>query len=70
MRTLAMALFLLTGLTLSAQGTIDREVGEFHEITLIQKACNKILLIRVQFGETGTWAIYILGDVQHGLWQR
>jgi len=23
-----------------------------------------------QQGETGTWAIYILGDVQMGLWQR
>ena len=23
-----------------------------------------------QQGETGTWAIYILGDVQIGLWQR
>lgn len=21
-------------------------------------------------GDTGTWAIYILGDIQHGLWQR
>ena len=21
-------------------------------------------------GDTGTWAIYILGDVQYGLWQR
>lgn len=21
-------------------------------------------------GETGTWAIYVLGDVQHGLWHR
>ena len=23
-----------------------------------------------QQGDTGTWAIYILGDVQFGLWQR
>lgn len=21
-------------------------------------------------GDTGTWAIYFLGDIQHGLWQR
>ncbi len=21
-------------------------------------------------GDTGTWAIFILGDIQHGLWQR
>lgn len=21
-------------------------------------------------GDTGTWAIYVLGDVQYGLWQR
>jgi hypothetical protein len=21
-------------------------------------------------GDTGTWAIYIFGDIQHGLWQR
>ena len=47
-----MALFLLTGLTLSAQGTIDREVGEFHEIkvydlievNLIQSDVNRILI--------------------------
>ena len=32
MRTLVFGLVLLTGLSLHAQGTIDREVGEFHEI--------------------------------------
>lgn len=47
-----MSLFLFAGLTLSAQGTIDREVGEFHEIkvydlievNLIQSDVNRILI--------------------------
>ncbi|UCE69731.1 MAG: DUF2807 domain-containing protein [Flavobacteriaceae bacterium] len=52
MRTMFMSLFLFAGLTLSAQGTIDREVGEFHEIkvydlievNLIQSDVNRILI--------------------------
>ncbi|TNF70750.1 MAG: DUF2807 domain-containing protein [Bacteroidetes bacterium] len=52
MRTLFMSLFLFAGLALSAQGTIDREVGEFHEIkvydlievNLIQSDVNRILI--------------------------
>jgi hypothetical protein len=52
MRTLLCGLFLVTGLTLSAQGTIDREVGEFHEIkvfdlievNLIHSEENRILI--------------------------
>jgi len=47
-----MSLFLFAGLALSAQGTIDREVGEFHEIkvydlievNLIQSDVNRILI--------------------------
>jgi hypothetical protein len=30
----------------------------------------KIAYPPTQQGDTGTWAIYFLGDVQHGLWQR
>jgi hypothetical protein len=52
MRTLFMSLLLFAGLALSAQGTIDREVGEFHEIkvydlievNLIQSDVNRILI--------------------------
>src|SRR5210317_179074 len=52
MRTLFMSLFLFAGLALSAQGTIDREVGEFHEIkvydlievNLIRSDENRILI--------------------------
>ena len=52
MRTLLFGLFLLTGLSLPAQGTIDREVGEFHEIkvydlievNLIQSDENRIVI--------------------------
>ena len=52
MRTLLCCLFLFAGLSLSAQGTIDREVGEFHEIkvydlievNLIHSDENRILI--------------------------
>ena len=52
MRTLVLGLFLLAGLSLTAQGTIDREVGEFHEIkvfdlievNLIHSDQNRILI--------------------------
>ncbi len=52
MRTLLFGLVLLTGLSLPAQGTIDRAVGEFHEIkvfdlievNLIHSDENRILI--------------------------
>lgn len=52
MRTLVCGLVLLTGLSLPAQGTIDRAVGEFHEIkvfdlievNLIHSDENRILI--------------------------
>lgn len=52
-------------------------VRTYLEVADIEKAAKKaesagavIAYPPTKQGDTGTWAIYILGDVQMGLWQR
>ena len=53
---------------------IIRTYVEVDEISKAVKAAEEagamVAYPPTQQGDTGTWAIYILGDIQFGLWQR
>ena len=50
---------------------LDRPTADFTAAPALTEAAGAIVAYGpVKQGDTGTWAIYILGDMQMGLWQR
>lgn len=47
------------------------EVGDIEKAAKEAEAAGAVIAYPpTRQGDTGTWAIYILGDIQFGLWQR